>query len=49
MDEGSDVLELTFKDKDKNLILSTLKMISENYQIYSKEITLRVLIKSLII
>ena len=36
MNEGSDVLELTFKDKDKNLILSTLKMISENYQIYSK-------------
>ena len=34
--DGSDVIELTFQDKDKKLILSTLKMISEKYKIYSK-------------
>ena len=34
--EGSDIFEITFTDKDKNLILSTLNMISDKYKIYSK-------------
>lgn len=35
--EGSDVVELTFIDSDKKLILTILNMISEKYKKYSKE------------
>tara|TARA_Y100000991_G_C21971691_1_gene349810 strand:+ start:147 stop:1679 length:1533 start_codon:yes stop_codon:yes gene_type:complete len=35
-DDISDVFEITFEDRDKNLIISTLNMISEKYKIYSK-------------
>tara|TARA_Y100000589_G_scaffold324149_1_gene359844 strand:- start:11795 stop:13306 length:1512 start_codon:yes stop_codon:yes gene_type:complete len=35
--KGSDVFEITFKDRDKKFILLTLNMISEQYKKYSKE------------
>ena len=34
--EDSDIFEITFRDKDKSLILSTLNMISDKYKVYSK-------------
>ncbi len=34
--DGSDVFEITFQDRDKDLIISILNMISEKYKIYSK-------------
>ena len=35
--QGSDVFELSFKDRDKDFIISILNMISERYKKYSKE------------
>ncbi len=35
-EDGSDVFVVSFQDRDKDLILATLNMISEKYKIYSK-------------
>ena len=45
--DGSDVFEINFKDSDKELIISTLNMISDKYKIYSKKDYSKNLIKEL--
>ena len=45
IDDDSDVFEIIFKDRDKDLILSTLSMISDTYKIYSKKDHTKNLIK----
>ena len=39
--QGTSVLKVEYKDQDKNLILSSLKLISEKYKSYSKRDKLR--------